>query len=158
MGKPWVVLANSARARIFERDAHSGDLLEVLDLVHPQSREKAADLVTDHEGHAQKAHGDRGHRSTAFEPRTGLHRQQLGAFAQELGRHLEKSVVQGICSELTIFASDPFLGEFKKHLGHGTRRVLGAAIPRDLSAVYGPELVRRVTAGLEETRGVHGLA
>jgi protein required for attachment to host cells len=152
MSSKWVLLANAARARVFERDGQGGRLVEILDLVHPQSREKAAELSTDREGHAQKAHGDRGHAGTAFEPRTDFHRKEMTAFAQEIARHLELSVVQGRCTDIAILASDPFLGECKKHLGAGTKRVLSAALPRDLTAVLEPQLTERVTEILREAR------
>jgi protein required for attachment to host cells len=152
MGSKWVVLANAARARVFDREGENRRLVEILDLVHPQSREKAADLSTDREGHAQKAHGDRGHAGTAFEPRTDFHRKEMAIFAAEIARHLELSVVQGHCTDVAILASDPFLGECKKHLGAGTQRVLSAALPRDLTALLEPELTERVTRILREAR------
>ena len=43
----YVIVADSARARILSGDAGSGPLLEKQDLVHPESRQRQQDLVSD---------------------------------------------------------------------------------------------------------------
>jgi protein required for attachment to host cells len=152
MKNTWVVLANAARARIFEREPVSGTLVEVLDLVHPESREKTAELASDREGHAQKAHGDPGHAGTAFQPHTTPRQKEHAAFATEVSRHLEVAATQGRCGEVALIASNPFLGELKSHLGSATQRVLSATIPLDLTMVSGPELPHRITEALVHLR------
>ena len=152
MKKTWIVLANAARARVFEREVDSGRMVELLDLVHPQSRLKAEALTSDQEGHAQKAHGDPGHAGTVFEPHTTPHRKEQAAFAVEISRHLEVAATQGRCADVALIASDPFLGELKAHLGHATRRVLSATVPRDFTAYAGPDLAHRVTEALVHLR------
>ena len=148
MKKSWIVLANSARARVFERETESGRLLELMDLVHPQSREKAAELTSDQEGHAQKAHGDPGRKGTSFQPHATPHRKEMAAFSMEISRHLEAAANDGRFGELALIASDPFLGELKHHLGNVTRHALGAAIPHDFTAFGGADLQHRVTEAL----------
>jgi protein required for attachment to host cells len=152
MKKTWVVLANAGRARIFERESEDGALVELLDLVHPQSREKAGELASDREGHAQKAHGDPGHAGTAFQPHTTLREKEHAAFAVEVSRHLEVAATQGRCGDVALIASDPFLGELKSHLGDATKRVLSAAIPRDLTIFSGTDLAHRITEALVQVR------
>jgi len=152
MKNTWIVLANSARARVFEREAQNGHLIELLDLVHPQSREKASELTSDHEGHAQKAHGDPGHAGTAFEPHTTPHRKEQAAFAAEISRHLEVAATAGRYGDVALIASDPFLGELKAQLGSATRRFLGATVAHDFTTFAGPDLNRRVTEALAQHR------
>lgn len=151
MKTTWIVLANSSRARIMEREA-GGRLEEVADLVHAQSREKASELTSDREGHAQKAHGDPGHAGTEFQPHTDPRQKEHAIFAAEVARYLADAVTQGRCAGLVLIASDPFLGTLKEHLGHAVTRVLGAAIPRDLSTFSGAELTRRVTEALDHAK------
>lgn len=152
MKSTWIVLANSGRARIFERSSDNGQLVEMLDLVHPRSRATAAALTTDREGYAQKAHGDAGHAGTAFEPHTTPHQKEQASFAAEVARHLEVAATQGRCVDLALFASDPFLGALKVHLGSAGKRVLSATIPRDFTTFSGPELAHRVTEALVHLR------
>ena len=149
MKSTWIVLANAARARILEREPERGRLDELTDLVHPQSREKGMDLNSDREGHAQKAHGDPGHAGTAFQPHTDPRQKEHAVFALEVSRYLEAAVTQGRCPGLVLIASDPFLGELKKHLGHAAARVVSATIPHDLTSFSGSDLVRRVTEAME---------
>jgi protein required for attachment to host cells len=152
MKKTWIVLANAARARILSRDPGGGGLVEMADLIHPQSREKIDALTSDRQGHAQKAHGDPGHAGAAFQPRMDPRHKEHGVFAAEVARYLEDAVVQGRCPELVLIASDPFLGKLKSHLGDAAGRVVGAAISHDLTSFAGPDLVRRVTEAMEHAR------
>lgn len=145
MENSWIVLANAARARIFERDPTDGKLAELTDFVHPGSRQKASELASDRPGHAQKAHGDPGQASTAFTPRTDLRRREHEEFARQLAQYLDGAVAQRRCTSLVLIASNPFLGELKTHLGTATQKVLALAAPMDLTSVATPELERRVS-------------
>lgn len=150
MKSTWIVLANSARARVLERDVASGLLVELMDLVHPESREKAAALTSDQEGYSEKSHGTPGHKGTSFQPHTTPHRKELGNFAAEVSQHLEAAANEGRFSAITLFASDPFLGELKHHLGAATRRALGAALVHDFTTFHGSDLDARVTKALAQ--------
>jgi len=57
MNEYWIVVADSGKARIFTRARKFSELTEIETLVHPESRLKGKDLVTDrpaqvHESHA----------------------------------------------------------------------------------------------------------
>jgi protein required for attachment to host cells len=153
MDQTWIILANAARARIFEREPATARLVELTDLVHPQSRQMGRDLATDRPGHAQKAHGDAGHAGTAFESRTDARDKERSVFAAEVSRYLEDAVSQGRCPAVVIMASDPFLGTLRAHLGQATLRVLRGSIPLDLSAFDGSELARCVSEELGRLSG-----
>lgn len=84
------------------------------------------------------------HVVATFEPRTDAHRREYRRFAHELAEFLEQQAASGVFDELSIFAADPFLGELKGELGHGTQRRLAAARPVDLSAVGPAELEVRI--------------
>jgi protein required for attachment to host cells len=144
----WIVLANAARARVLHREA-GGRLEELVDLSHPRSREKGSELASDREGHAQKAHGDRGHAGTAFEPHTGPRRKEHEVFAVEIAHYLEDALRQRRCPGVVLIASDPFLGELKSHLNESVKRVVSATIAHDLTRYAGAELERRVSEALD---------
>ena len=59
MSQAWIVVADSARARIFEADSHSGSCSEVADLTHPASRAHERDLASDRPGRAFDRSGGR---------------------------------------------------------------------------------------------------
>jgi protein required for attachment to host cells len=149
MKTTWIVLANATRARILDREPGAGHLEELADLLHSQSRAKVEQLVSDREGHAQKAHGDLGHAGTAFQPHTEPRRKEHAVFAAEVSRYLEDAVVQGRCPGLVLIASDPFLGELQGHLGAATARVVSGHVSRDLTSFSGTDLVHRVTEAVQ---------
>ena len=141
--RDWVLVANAARARCFERDAEHNALRELADFVHPQSRMKAGALSDERGGKVYKSAA-----STRFEPRTSVHDKEHEHFARELARYLDDAVLAHRCPGLAVLASDPFLGEIKSHLGEASQRLLKASIALDLTAYSGAELERRVAQAL----------
>jgi protein required for attachment to host cells len=53
MSTEMIVAANAARARLFRRGAVGEPLVEVVTLVHPQSRQVGHDLAADRMGHGE---------------------------------------------------------------------------------------------------------
>lgn len=141
----WLVTANAARARVFERDDDNGAMREIADRVHPASREKGATLGRDRPGHAYK-----GQASTAFEPPADPRARERAHFAQELAQWLEDAVRTRRPSGLVLLASNPFLGELRAALGPAARPLLKASIALDLTALQGSELEHRVSQVLSE--------
>lgn len=138
-----VLVANAARARLFERDPENGALREIASFVHPQARLKGAALGRDRPGQAFK-----GEARTAYEPHTDLHQKEQALFARELAQRLETEAVERRFPRVAVFASNPFLGELKAHLGGTTQHVLQAAVALDLTSFDGGELEHRVTEAL----------
>lgn len=142
-GREWVVLANAARARIFERDAETGAMRELSAHVHPQSRLKGIDLEADRPGHAMK-----GQASTRFEPHTDAHERETQRFAQELADKLERGALAHRYAALVLLASDPFLGQLRRALGPAASALLGHQLARDLTAWQDGELEVRVARAI----------
>jgi len=150
MDRIWIVVANSARARVYERDPDTAELIETADFVHPQSRQKASALMSDRAGHTEHSYGTGGGRGgTQYEPPTDPHARERAKFARELGQFIERAVLEHRCPGWMLFASDPFLGELKAHLGGAGSKALIAAEPSDLTAWRARELARRVIDVLE---------
>ena len=81
--------------------------LEVVkESIHPQSREKNANLVTDRPGHNQ-GHGN-GHGS--YVPQTTPKEHQADIFALELARELDSGRVENRFSRLVLVAPPAFMG------------------------------------------------
>ena len=140
-----VLVANAARARLFERDAENGAMRETAGFVHPQTRMKGAALGHDRPGQAHK-----GVASTAFPPHTDPHQKERAEFARELAQRLEALALARRYPRLAVLASNPFLGELNGELGAATRKILQAAVPLDLTAYDGAELEHRVAEALQE--------
>ena len=141
----WVVVANAARARFFERDPENNAMRELSSFVHPQSRQKGQALAHDRPGKAQKGSTA----STAFPPHTDLHQKEHAEFAHELAHSLEEAALAHSYPRLAILASNPFLGELKAQLGAATQRLLQATVALDLTPHEGAELEHRVAQALQ---------
>jgi protein required for attachment to host cells len=139
----WVLVANAARARCFERDPGNGALRELEGFVHPASRLKGQDLGSDRGGLAYK-----GAASTQYSPPTDLHEKEHAQFARELVRYLEQAALDHRFGRLALVASNPFLGELRSQLGAASQRVLAASVASDLTAFAGRDLEQRVTKAL----------
>lgn len=139
----WIVVANAARARIFERDDENQALREIADFVHTPSRQKASTLGNDRPGHARKSEA-----STAFAPHTALLEREHQRFAREVAQLLETSALEHGMPGLVLLASNPFLGELKAALGDAARRLLKHSTPVDLTTYRDGELEQRVTRAL----------
>jgi protein required for attachment to host cells len=144
----WLVIANAARARVFERDGENGALRETADALHPASRAKGAALGRDRPGQVHK-----GAMSTAFEPRAEPHAREHVQFAHELAAMLERAALAGRLPALVLMASNPFLGELKAAIGPAARAVLRFSVALDLTHFQGAELEDRVRRAWTEAVG-----
>jgi len=140
----WVLVANAARARCFERDPENGALRELDSFVHPASRLKGRDLADDRGGQVRKSAA-----STQFAPHTSPHDKELEAFARQLAAHLDEAALAHRYARLVVVGSNPFLGHLHAALGAAARQ-LAAAIALDLGAFRGADLEDRVTQALQE--------
>lgn len=148
MQDTWVMVANAARARCFERHAADGTLRERADYVHPQSRQKGIDLGSDRGGHVDRDSRAGAGSGTPLGARTDPREKEHDSFARQLAKVINDAVAGGRCGALVLVASNPFLGELKSHLGPHAERLLQAAIPTDLTSFEGSELQRRIDRAL----------
>ncbi|MBL8324955.1 MAG: host attachment protein [Rubrivivax sp.] len=136
----WVLLANAARARLFERDHDNGALRELESFVHPDSRLKAS--ATEHDRAGQGAHGaGRAH----FEPPTSPREREQQHFAEQLAHLLDDAARGDHMPGFALIASSPFLGRLRSTLGTAAAARLTFHADRDLTAFVGRELELRVS-------------
>lgn len=140
----WVLIANSARARSFVRDAENNAMRELCSFVHSESRLKGQALETDRGGRVQKSAGA----SSQFGHHTDLHRKEHAHFAKELAQYLEDSALAHRYPEVSVMAAKSFLGELRLHLGPATQKLLRACIPIDLTMYEAGDLEHRVAQAL----------
>ena len=101
MNSTWIVVAESARARIFTVTGSRGDLEEVADLSHPESRLHARELSSDLPGRTFDSHGEGRH---GMEQATDLKDQEAQTFAAEIARHVDRSRLEGCFESLILVA------------------------------------------------------
>lgn len=149
MDRIWIVAANAARARVYERDPDTAELVETSVFIHPQSRQKIGELMHDRAGHVEHGFGTAGRGSAQYEPPQDAHAREREKFARELARFMEEACHDHRCPGWMLFASSPFLGELKARLGIAATRSLITAEPSDLTAWSPRELGRRVIDVIE---------
>ena len=149
MDRIWIVSANAARARVFERDPQTAALTETAAFVHPASRQHDRELDSDRAGHVQRGYASDSRGSTQYAPPLSAHERERARFARELAAFIGREVQARRCPGWILFASDPFLGELKATLGDAARKALLCAEPCDLTASDGRQLGLRATATLE---------
>ena len=136
----WILIANATQARVFQQE-DEGPVVLIANFSHPEGRSKISDLVDDRAGHERS---DRSYGGTAYEPRMDAKRKEHERFAVQLAEYLDHAALQNTFASLAIFASSPFLGEVKAHLGDATQRLVSGTHDVDLTAVGVTELKRRI--------------
>ena len=123
----YVVVADSARARILSGDAGSGPLLERQDLVHPESRLRQQDLASDASGAGTGGVGSHsmGHEKSSRD-------QAADDFAREVVEAIEHIHHSGELGRLYLVAAPRFLGLLRGHLSKACRGLIAGEIDKDL--------------------------
>lgn len=141
MPNTWILVADGARARLFELAAKSAQLTELDCFVNPQGRMHDHDLTTDRrplvdEGATTVRH--------AMEPHTSLRDKTAERFARLLGEALERGRTEGRYEHVVLVAPPRFLGVLRDGLGEGVSGHVAAEIHRDLTALPAREVRARL--------------
>ena len=149
MEKTWILIANSERARCFERHASDLSLTELADFMHPHRNMVSEVFADDPTGAAGKGHGRTGHAGTQFEPHTEAHAKERGIFARQLADYLNEGVAGQRCNALVLIASSAMLGELRPGLSKAADKALRRCVASDLTRYQGPELKERIDHALQ---------
>ncbi|HJV95261.1 MAG TPA: host attachment protein [Albitalea sp.] len=139
--RTWILVANASKALCYERIDDKRKLNLLTELDDPLGRAKNSDLGDDRAGYEAMGAG-RG--SAAYSPRTDAKTKEHESFARKLTQMLDEGVNAHRLDALVIFASNPFLGELKSHLGEQASKLLTAAIATDLTSFDRAEILRRI--------------
>lgn len=126
----WIVVADASKARLFSRKKKFSPLEEVETLVHPESRLRRQDLVTDRPGQVQESRTPGEY--SAGEP-TDPKAVEAQAFAREVARHLRKAQQEGRFQHLVLVADPHFLGELRKRLDEATAGAVAGTVSSNLT-------------------------
>jgi protein required for attachment to host cells len=146
MKSEWILIANASVARLFSRESDSDPLLPLHRFEHAESRLKASELADDRLVHDSNDWRPGG---VSFEPRMDVHRKQHLKFARELAQRLDQGLAGGDCCRITLYASNPFLGELKGQLSPAAKKALRAAVVVDLTSYGLGELEERIAHELQ---------
>jgi len=142
----WIVVADAARARIFGRGKKFGPLTEIEALVHPESRLRRQDLVTDRPGQIQESRtSGENAAGEGTDPKT----LEARVFARELAGELAKATADGRCEHLVLLAAPRFLGALRNEFSEHTSRHVVAAEAIDLTTADTEAVARAADSALE---------
>lgn len=129
MDKPtYIVVADSAEARIYSADEKLETLSLVQEYSNPEGRKQRADMDSDrpgvHRNDSGGSHGLGGDRDS--------HKHQSEEFARQLAKRLGKSRTAEDFAQLMLVAPPHFLGKLRQHLDVECAKSVVRTVNKDL--------------------------
>lgn len=134
----WVVVADRARARIFEAAwPLNSKFDEIETLLHPEGKAREQDVLTDEPGRFSEvsAGPHSGERRTDHRHRTAID------FANIVADRLEKGRVTNAFGHLVIVAPALYLGVLRQKLSNPLSKLIDHEIAKDLTQLPARELL-----------------
>ncbi len=125
-----VVVADSARARLFGRKQKFSALDEIETLTHPEARLRRQDLVSDRPGtvHESRASGE-----SQADPRTDPRDHEAELFAREISSRIKSLRIENKLKGIALISEPRFLGLMRKQLDSETRHLVQTEIGANLT-------------------------
>ena len=136
MSTTWILVANASQAKLYANHGPKRGLELVKELDHPESREKAANLVSDRPGHNQGHGGGHGTFVQATDPKE----HEADRFALELARELEDGRVSNAYDRLILVSSPAFMGLINNKISTQVKGKLSESIEKDYTRLPVKEL------------------
>ena len=141
MKKTLVTVAQRAKARFFRVEAGGARLVEIEDLIHPESRLHEGDLTTDQPGVVEERTGP-SMRSYGNENQAKEHEAQV--FAKEVAEAIAKQRVDEHYERVVIAAEPGFLGLLREKLDPATARIVDGEHHHELTELKTEEIAERI--------------
>ena len=138
MSKLYVLVADSAVARIFTARGPDGPLNEVESLSHTASRLHERDLASDRPGRTFDSVGGGRH---AKELEVSPKEEEAVRFAEQLAERMHAGRTAGEFDRLMVVAAPRYLGLLREKLDPATRALVGFELDKDLTR-HIPEEIR----------------
>jgi protein required for attachment to host cells len=138
----YILVADAARGRLIGADDALQRAEEIEDFVHPASRVRTEDLVTDQK--TDSTGQPDAPRSSTEEP--DAHANESRKFAHELARSLGVARASGAFARLILVAPPKFLGMLREELDAPTKRTVVASVAKD----YTHQSIEETLAAIRE--------
>jgi protein required for attachment to host cells len=137
MQTTWIVVADSSRARIFERQGREAQLHEIEDMVNPAGRSQSHELGSDESG---RFYGKAGTQGNTADPAVSPVEHQNQLFAHSVAQRLEQARNAHCYSRLSLLAAPKFLGLLRANLSKEAQQLVCQELDKDVSAMPTPQL------------------
>jgi len=132
MSITWIMVANASQAKLFANHGPNKGLDLLRELAHPESREKAANLVSDRTGNFAG--------SGSYAQPTDPKQHEAERFALQIAHELEHGRTQNAYERLVLVASAPFLGLLNSRLSQQVQHKISDSINKDYTHLPVKEL------------------
>jgi len=140
MSTTWILVANAARARLYENTGIGKGLKLLSEFLHPESRMKGSDLVSDRAGYVQGVGNGHASRQPATDPK----QNEAEHFAHEIARSLELGRGQNKYERLILVVGSPFLGTLKARLSDQVLTLTSDTLEKDYTAANEREISKHL--------------
>jgi protein required for attachment to host cells len=127
MGTAWVLVSDTAHARIFATASGGVRWRLVRAVEHARLR-----APRDHAGRSLRRTRDGTYRKTAFAPHTDPKEVAEEQFARFVAAELEAALTRHDCSNLILVAPPHFLGRLRAMLSRHAEKAVAATLAKDL--------------------------
>ena len=134
----WIVIADSAKARIFSSNGPKLDLGLVDELDSAGARRRSRELMSDRQGRTQNRAGPGG---AAMENTSDPQDVEKHKFVRDLVDYLEAAAHGGQFDALVLVAAPRTLGELRKLMPAAVSAKLHSELGKDLTNLPQPELL-----------------
>ena len=140
MAITWILVANASLARLYANDGPNKGLELIKELIHPQSRQKNKELVTDRPGAIQSSPG------SGYESHAQPKEQAARAFAQELAQEFYQGRTQNAFRRAILVAPPTFMGMLNAVIDGPTDKLVSNRLEKDYTKSTEPVLTQRLGA------------
>ncbi|OOG63483.1 hypothetical protein B0E46_10895 [Rhodanobacter sp. B04] len=137
MSKTWLLVADAAKARLFEIPRKGADLAEIACFANPNARSPGQHPEHGRSGRTHESANSAHH---AIEPHTSLREKHAMQFADQLRDAIQQGRIENQYDQLVLMAPPRFLGMLRDRLDDQTRKRVVAEVGSDLLALSPNEL------------------
>jgi protein required for attachment to host cells len=141
MTRTWVVVADSAMARVFVVPGPGAPMRELEGFAHPEARLPVRELTSDLPGRAFDSVGSGRH---GMQSKVGPKEQEAIAFARFVADRIESARTGHELDRLVLVAAPAFLGRLRAALSDEARRLVDGELDLDLTRLPPDEIRRRL--------------
>lgn len=132
MSITWIMVANASHAKLFTNNGPNRGLELVKEFEHPESREKAAELVSDRIGNYAG--------SGSYAQPTSPKEHEAERFAQQIAHELEQGRVSNAYEKLIVVTSSHFMGLLNNRISQQVKNKISESINKDYTQMPVKEL------------------
>ncbi|MGE4070613.1 MAG: host attachment protein [Lysobacterales bacterium] len=141
--KTWILVADSARARLFETGAVDGDLQEIGGYANPQARTRPSAEGPERKPRVHESANSARH---AIEPHTDAADKSAQSFAHGLAEILDQGRIEHDYTRLLLVAPPRFLGQLNAALDHQVAKLVVQTVGKDVTRASPAEIRQMLDA------------